>query len=152
MKVTHKFNNSVRHLFIEPETDKEEEFLKDFFYSNDETVESYHKDPHYKRSRLIFGKSYQIFKKGAKMKQSEILDQVYNAILHRPTNTENRWVVCWKDEKIQCLPWGNCPNPEMVFGKYTTHQLRKGLESHKWTVLEAKIYAFLKEKGLCKIQ
>lgn len=86
------------------------------------------------------------------MKRGEILGQVYDAILHRPTNTGHRWYLCWSDGKIQCLPMSHQPRPEIIFGIRTTFQLMDGLTSQYWSLLEAKIYTFLKDKGLCHIQ
>lgn len=81
------------------------------------------------------------------MNRSEILSQVYDAILHRPTNTGVHWYLCWQDHKIQCLPMSHLPKPEFVFDCPTTNQFAKGYNSSEWSRLEAKIYTFLKDRG-----
>ncbi len=86
------------------------------------------------------------------MNRSEILGLVGKAIFDRPVNPGVRWYICWVDSKIQCLPMSNQPKPEIIFRKCTDYQLQFGFDSPQWGVLEAKIYTFLKEKGLCKIQ
>lgn len=86
------------------------------------------------------------------MNRGEILGHVYNAILHRPINTGAHWYLCWLDGKIQCLPMSHQPRPEIIFLECTTNHLNEGLSSVRWGFLEAKIYTFLKEKGLCKKQ
>ncbi|GAI14250.1 unnamed protein product [marine sediment metagenome] len=83
------------------------------------------------------------------MKRTEILGQVYDAILHRPTNTGARWYLGWVDGKIQCLPMSRQPVPEVIFDTFKTYELNSGFNDREWTELEAKIYTFLKEKGLC---
>lgn len=85
------------------------------------------------------------------MKRSEILGQVYDAILHRPANTGRIWQLCWYDGKIQCLLMGEQSKPEIIFEIYSTHELNWGFNDKEWMQLEAKIYTFLKEKGLCQI-
>lgn len=85
------------------------------------------------------------------MKRSEILGLVYDAILHRPPNPGARWNLCWIEEKIQCLPMSHQPRPEIIFDKFETRTLEGGLTGNQWAGLEAKIYTFLKEKGLCQI-
>ena len=86
------------------------------------------------------------------MKRSEILDLTYDAILHRPSNVGQWWYLCWVESKIQCLPMNHQPKPEIIFRKCTEYQLLIGFDSTQWAGLEAKIYTFLKEKGLCQIQ
>lgn len=85
------------------------------------------------------------------MKRSEILGQVYDAIFYRPPNTGVRWYLCWVDGKIQCLPMSHQPKPEIIFLECNTSRLNEGFSSVRWSILEAKIYTFLKDKGLCQI-
>lgn len=86
------------------------------------------------------------------MNRSEILAQVYDAILHRPVNTGQRWYLCWADGRIRCLPMSHQPKPDVVFDTRTTYQLSQGCTENEWWKLELKIYTFLKDKGLCNIQ
>lgn len=85
------------------------------------------------------------------MKRSEILGQVDDALKHRPLNTGTHWYLCWQDGRLQCLPTSHQPRPEIIFGQFKTYELHHGLLSQTWSELEAKIYTFLKDKGLCNI-
>lgn len=85
------------------------------------------------------------------MNRSEILGLVYDAIVHRPRTAGVNYYLCFVKNKIQCLPVGNTPVPEILFRTYSTKELNEGFTSAHWGLIEGRIYTILKEKGLCKI-
>ncbi len=86
------------------------------------------------------------------MHRSEILGMVYDAVLHRPDNAGIHWYLCWMNGKIECLPMGKRPRPEIIFRELTTKDLESGFTTDVWASIESRIFTFLEAKGLCQIQ
>lgn len=80
------------------------------------------------------------------MNPEQILNSVETVIKERPVSAASRFVICWFDSKLQCLPSGFIKDDGNIFGNFSYDELTNGLTPDQWSKLSHKIAVFFELK------
>jgi len=77
---------------------------------------------------------------------SEVSNDVEAAIAAVDLLSSKRWLICWKNAKIMCVPSPSHPLPEIVFARFAAEDLIKGLTIPQWNCLFHNIALFYERR------
>jgi hypothetical protein len=84
------------------------------------------------------------------MNPEQLLNSIETVISKRPVSSSNRWVICWLNNKLQCLPSDSVKDDGNIFGNFSTDELINGFSIKQWSDLSRNIVIFLRSKSLCQ--
>ena len=79
------------------------------------------------------------------MNPEQILDAVETAIRERPQSPELKYVICWLDNKIQCVPMKGLKDDGNIFWIFFVDEVDRGFTNAAWDQIKRKIHYFFNE-------
>lgn len=78
-----------------------------------------------------------------------MLNAVETCIEERTPLDCKKWVLCWHENRLKCLPSRAVKNDGNVFGEFSAEDLKQGLTNDQWDNLLHKIATFFERIKTC---